>query len=289
MGKPSIFSNNYTQQRKKRKLNIVLFILLIISISFFGGKYYLRKHDVPIITNIVNSRIVQSVSNFDWISQIKNRFAKKENVQPTKPVVKKNNVPVVVKKVPSVVIDKKIYEYPYLAKDGEKYAVQYQKNNSKVVIIGLKDASNTSEYSVLSNKSMIVFDIKSESSLILCDNLGNFKVLSAPFYKTKSTHKILTKEAVMSSYPGFIWAQKPCFTMDGRVIYVSRLPYIRADKTLYLWCINIDGSVNKKIAMLNKDINKVSFNGFDDKKRLKVTVEGTQYYIDNGSYMLRKY
>jgi hypothetical protein len=295
MAKPSIFSSNYKEQRRKRRINLFLFILLIICISFFGGKYYLRSHDVPFVDKIVNSKIVKDISHYDWISKVKEKFAKKVTKVEVTPDTTKPAVPAQIATTPASVTtntnastEKQTFEYSYQGLDGKTYYVEYEKVDSRVVINGLKDETNTSDYSISKDKSKIVFDVKSDNNLILCDSLGNFKVISRPDYKMKSTGKIIPKETILNEYKGYIWAQKPCFTLDGRIIYVSRLPYIRKDNTLYIWSMNIDGTNNKKLSMINHDISKVSYGGFDDKNRLKVVVEGVQYYIDNGSYMLVK-
>lgn len=293
MGRPSIFSNNYKQQRKKRRVNTILFILLIISISFFGGKYYLSKHDIPLVNNITNSKIVKDIAHFDWISKIKGKFTKKETniaVKPTSPKSTVSAVKITTGSAISTNINNanKTYEYSYLANDGKNYYVEYLKTGTSIAISGLKDETDTSDYCISKDKSMIVFDVKSDNSIILCNAKGNFTVISRSEYKMKSTGKIITKETVLARYKNYIWAQKPYFTLDGRVVYVSRLPYIRTDNTLYLWSVNIDGSNNKKISKINKDISKISYGGYDNKNRLKVMIDGNQYYIDNGSFMLSK-
>jgi hypothetical protein len=300
MAKPSIFSSNYKERNKKRRINLFLFILLIISITFFGGKYYLSKHNVPIINNIANSKIVKNISHFDLIAKIKQGFAHKAKPDETKSVAAKQiNSGVAVSTQSSIKpnvatrpkgqgIENKSSEYIYHGLDGKSYYVEYQNVALKVEITGFKDDADTSEYSISQDKSKIVFDAKADNNLVICDSLGNFKVISRVDYKMKSTGEVISKETILSEYKDYIWAQKPCFTLDGRIIYVSRLPYIRKDDTLYLWSMNIDGSNNKKITILNHDISKLSYDGYDDKNRLRVIFDGVEYYIDNGSYMLNR-
>jgi hypothetical protein len=297
MAKPSIFSNNYKERRKKRRINLFLFILLIISVSFFGGKYYLSKHDIPLVTNVANSKIVKNISHLNWISKIKERFSSKTSTQKAKSVIPQKNLGGVAATTSTSIAshddsksngEMNTTEYVYHGMGGTNYYVKCEKIASKVEISSFRDESNTSEYSISKDKSKIVFDVKSENSLVICDTLGNFKVISRPDYKMKSTGKVIPKATILSEYKDYIWAQKPTFTLDGRIIYVSRLPYIRKDNTLYLWSMNVDGTNNKKISQITHDISKVSYSGYDDKNRLKVIVEGIEYYLDNGSYMLRK-
>lgn len=300
MNKPSIFSNDYKKRVKKRKLNTFLFVLLIISITFFGGKYYLDRHNVSFISNIQNSKIVKSIHLPNWWSKSKDKSSSKssntvkpkneDKELPTKVITTTQDAVTAgaIEASQAAAASNDVYEYSYKAKDKNSYSVEYTKLNSLIQITGLKEITGTSEYSISKDKSMIVFDIKDENSIITCDSLGNFKVISKPFYKTHSTNRIITKEAATSRYKNFVWAQKPYFTMDGRVIYVSRLPYIRADSTIYLWSVNVDGSNHKKISELNRDISEVKYIGYDVKEGVKLTVAGTQYNLAKGSYMLKK-
>jgi hypothetical protein len=293
MGKPSIFSHDYKERLKKRRINTFLFVLLIICIAFFGGKYYLSRHEVTAINNFKNSKILRKLTDLNLWSKIKGEFSKFD-----KPVVKqKPPKAVVVPVLPptktvttqgGVTALKVTYEYSYLTKAGKKIIIKYERQASKVTFIGLNAEDNNSDYDISKEKNAIVFDIKNESSIISCDSKGKFTVLSRGFYTTSKTHKKIMKETVMASYKNYIWAAKPHFTLDGRVTYISRLPYIRNNNTLYLWTVKLDGTNHKKIYMLNEDINKISYAGFDNTNRLIVKVDNTKFYLDNGSYTLVK-
>lgn len=293
MGKPSMFSSNYKQQLKKRRLNTILFLLLILCISFFGGKYYLNKNNIDIMKNIRNLKIVKNVHMPHWITDLRDKFNKKHTDETTKVNVQKPAAPVAKQTTPSSVTSsandvKKVNEFLYTSKTGLKFSVEYETANSVIKITGLKDETNTSDYDISQDKSMIVFDIKPENSIVLCDSNGKFKEISRDTYKSFTTGRTITKADTLATYKDYIWAQKPCFTQDGRVVYISRLPYFRTFNTLYLWSVKLDGSEHKKITKLTMDMSKVSYGGFDERKRLKVIVSGVTYYLDNGSYMLVK-
>jgi hypothetical protein len=287
MGRPSIFSHDYKERVKKRRINTFLFVLLVICIAFFGGKYYLNRNDVSVINDFKNSKILHKLTNLNLWPKIKEKFTKSEtpgvNPKPSKAVVPVLPAPVVKPSVTQsgITTPRTTYEYSYLTKAGKKIIIEYERQASKVVFISLKAEDNNTDYDISKEKNSIVFDIKNEGSIIICDSEGKFKVISRSFYKTFSTHKIITKETVMLDYKNYIWAEKPHFTIDGRVAYISRLPYIRVDNTLYLWTVKLDGTNNKNISKLNNDINKISYGGYDKTNRLIVKVDNTQYYLDN--------
>lgn len=286
MGKPSMFSNNYKQQLKRRRINTTLFILLIVSIGFFGGKYYLDQHNISLISSTRNNKIVQKVSNSNLWSQLRSKFIKKKTIAVKPAPIKAPVIPI--KPIETKPQISKIKTFEYVSKSGEKYNVEYEELNSIVIIKGLKDDTNTSNFDISKDNSSITFDVKADNNIMICDSKGNFKVISRGSYKTISTRKVFTKESIIARYKGYIWAAKPHFTLDGRVIYVSRLPFIRQDNTLYVWSMNIDGSNNKNLFKLGRDINMLSYEGYDNTGRLKVKISGVEYYLAKGSYMLVK-
>jgi hypothetical protein len=315
MGKPSMFSSNYKQQIKKRRLNTFLFVLLIVCIGFFGGKYYLNKNNISIIKTMESNRIIKNTHIPELLSKIGNVFTKDEEADtsqqsPTKTPsnststadkdgnikeigkVKDNNTSLTTGTAVDAATNGsttiKTAEYVYLAKNGYRFAVQYQKKDAKVEIVGLDETTNTSEYCISKNKDMIVFDVKQDNTIVLCDAAGVFKIISRETYKSTTYGKVYEKAAVLNYYKGYIWAQKPYFTLDGRVVYVSRIPYFKSSKVLYLWSVSLDGKTHKRISKIGNDINKVKYDGYDEQNRLKVIVDGTTNYLNNGSYMLRK-
>jgi hypothetical protein len=323
MGKPSMFSSNYKQQIKKRRLNAFLFVLLLVCIGFFGGKYYLNKNNISIIEAMENNKIVKSTHIPDILSKIGNVFTKDEKSDSSQKDITKDtsnsgktaestskstsnkdsNIKEIGKvkdNTTSLTTSEAVgtanntssnittAEYVYLAKNGYRFAVQYQKSGNRVEIKGLKETTNTSDYSISKNKDMITFDVKQDNTIVLCDAAGVFKIISRDKYKSTTSGKVFEKDTVLNNYVGYIWAQKPYFTLDGRVVYISRIPYFKSSKTLYLWSVSLDGKTHKRITKIGNDINKVKYDGYDEQNRLKVIVDGTTYYLNNGSYMLRE-
>lgn len=290
MGKPSMFSNNYHQQVKRRKLNRFLFILLLLCIAFFGGKYYLNKQNIHPFKAVTNINIIKNIKIGSWWDKFISNFEAKKKGTPevsvtnqvaSKPITTSQAV-VVPPKTEQIIKG----SYIYTDKNNNKYNVNYEKSSKGIIITGLNEATKTTEYAISSDKSKIVFDIKSTSSLVLCDNTGKFKDITRTFYKTRSTGRIISKDEAIASHSGYIWAEKPSFTLDGRVLYLSRLPFIRNDQTLYLWSENMDGTNFKNLFKVGSDKAAVVFGGYDAKGRSIIIIRGINYYLDKGSYML---
>lgn len=292
MRKPSMFSNNYHQQIKRRKLNKFLFVLLLICIAFFSGKYYLNKQNIYPVKGITKISFIKNIKIGDWWKNITKKF--KSDEEKKKPIKVVNSVAPKITTTSQAVIPpvKKVQPIisTYIYTDGNniKYNISYQKTDKGILITGFSEPNNTSEYCISNDKSKLVFDIKATDSLILCDSNGKFTDITRASYKTRSTGTIISKQTAMSSHKGYIWAEKPYFTLDGRVVYISRLPFIRADATLYLWSENNDGTNFKNLYRIGNDKSIISYGGYDSSGRLIVKIKGINYFLDKGSYMLKK-
>lgn len=300
MGKPSMFSRNYHTQMKRRKLNKFLFILLIICIAFFSGKYYLKEQNIDPLKNAprISFHPIKSVGNW-WhdltgkhkstsvVSEVASKIKDKDPAssgtanQTTTSTGGVSTTPQETKPV-----QQETGSYVYNS-EGQSYTVTYQKGDQGIQLTGLTDVNGTSEYSIYPDGSRLVFDIKSSSSIILCDNTGQFTDVTRPSYTTRSTHHLITKEAAMSYHKGYVWAEKPCFTLDGRIAYLSRLPYIRDDATVYLWTEDLKGGNYKSIYQIGSDAS-FAYAGYDGTGRLMMKIKGILYYLDKGSNWLKK-
>jgi hypothetical protein len=271
MGKPSIFSHDYDQRMKRRRINIILFILVIISASFFGAQYYLKEKNITLIEVKWPENIFKNKSDEN----------KKDNITEQPPAVKENTQQAAPQQQNNV-----IQNYDYKALNGAVYKIEYTLTNGSKQIITLKENSGSVFYNISSDKSKIVFEDKASGHIILGDTEGKFIKISKDIYTTKSTGKVLTKEAILKANEWFIWSVKPCFTMDNKIVYISHLPYIKYNGELYVWMANIDGSGHRKIGALGKDLNSISYNGYDSGGNLIIKDGSKLYYINKGSYVL---
>lgn len=269
MAKPSMFSKNYDQQMKRRKLNVVLLVLILISMAFYGGRYYLKKNNIKL---------------FDYKKfQVKNKVKEKDNV------VKKEE-----KKVPPKVNDKnnnvtnaqntQAQFYVYKRKDSKEVNINYTVNGTIKEITGITDVSNEVTYDISQDKQRIVFDDNSAGTIVMADANGTFSTISREEYVSKSSGDVYKKDNVIARNPWFIWATKPHFTTEGNVVYLSHLPYIKKNGNLYLWVVKPDGTGHKKVTKLNSDITKIIYGNFNENGNLEITSGDKTYFISKDGY-----
>lgn len=276
MGKPSIFSRDYEQRMKRRRLNLILFILLIISAAFFGGKYYLNNKNIDLFKGRDPLKFIEN--------KVEKQKNNKQNVSNATPKGQSNNP----QKNQSKTTNISSFDYKTLT--GKIYKIQYTISNGVKQITNLIEDTKTVQFDISQDRQKIVFEDKDSGYIMLWDVNGRLLRISRDSYKTKSTGKVLTMESVTRANPWFIWAQKPHFTTDGRVVYISHLPYIKVNGNLYVWSVNLDGSGHTKLGQLSnqdKDIKKISYAGFDSTGNLMIKSQGRIYYVNKGSYELK--
>ena len=267
MGRPSIFSSNYKQQLKRRKVNITLIILIIISAAYFGIKFYMNKNNIK-ISIFERKKTTQSA-------------APKVNTNKNKPAVKTNT-----KVNTNTLSSAQKSTYNYKTQDGKALKMEYTVNGSQKQFVAFDDESGTVSYDISSDKQYIVFDDRQSNDIILCDINGNFKKVTDPDYTSKSTGTTYEKDEILKSNPSYIWAAKPHFTNDKRIVYVSSLPYFKKAGQLFLWVMSIDGTGNRKVGQLNNNLSGIQYPGYDSEGNLRINVDGTNYYLKNGQYNL---
>lgn len=276
MAKPSMFSRNYEKQMRRRKINIILTILIIISAAYFGGKYYIDKNNL----NITLFKGKKTADNTPKDSKkAEPQKEKPQEQQPQQAEQPKDSQPPAENKA-SVI--------EYKSPDGRIYNIEVISNGVAKEISGLKEESGTVKYDISSDKQSIAFEDKSLNDIIIGKTDGSFTKISRDSYKTVSTKKVLSKEGILKTYPNFIWAQKPKFTSDGRVVYISDLPYIKNDNDLYIWTVNIDGSNHKRVGEFTGNIDSVSYDGTAEDNSLKIKINNQSYVLPQGSYKVEQ-
>jgi hypothetical protein len=271
MAKPSIFSRNYEQQMKRRRINMILFILIIICASYFGAKYYMDKRGIVLFK-----------SKPKVTDQKNNNENSKVTITPTKAAEQGSSQNVSVTPTPGEYFE-------YKLSDGKSCRAEYNKAAGNLQFTGLNTDGGDVFFDISADKSYIVFEDIKGGNIILCNSSGTFKVINPAVYKSKSTGKVIDKVETMKAKPEYNWARKPHFTTDNKVIYISDLPYLKSQGNLYIWTLTFDGGLNKMSGQLpTTDISKVSYGSFDTTGRLPIVVNGTAFYLAPGSYTLVK-
>lgn len=277
MGKPSIFSNDYGQRMRKRKkmtlVNIILVILILISAAYFGGNYYLERKGIDL------GSIFKSVTKDNKGKQnITDKSNKPEpNTVTTNPGNNDSKQPE----------EKTNAYYEYKAMDGKVYRLEYTEISGNKEFTGVKSEAGEVQFDISSDGKKILFCSQS-GDVVLGDDKGVIKKINSDSYRSKSAGITIEKQTTMQYYPEYVWAAKPHFTSDNRVVYISYLPYLKGANTFYMWVLSIDGKSQRMAGKLTNDISKIAYDGFSSDGALRIKVSDTVLYLPAGGYSLTK-
>lgn len=277
MGKPSIFSNDYEQRMRKRRkmkiINTILFLLIIISATYFGVNYYKEGNKIDfdsifknITGNIENNGNEPRKNNAD-VPNANNSSPQNNESEQTE--------------------EKAVSYYEYSGSDGKTYRLEYVETLGRREFTGVKSGSEEVQCDVSQDGSKIVFCTTSED-VVISDEQGKIKKINSDSYKSKSAGITIEKQATMKNYPGYVWAAKPHFTSDNRVVYITYLPYLKGANTFYMWVVSIDGSSQRMAGKLTNDMDRIIYDGYSADGALKIKVDDSILYLPVGGYKLVK-
>jgi hypothetical protein len=276
MGKPSIFSNDYEQRMRRRRkmkiINLILIILIIASAGYFGVNYFAQSNGFDI------GKIFKDMFS---ISEEKKDTTVKEEPKPTTPTndAEKEEEKEETEEVSAF--------YEYKAPDGKLYKIEYNEANGSKSFFNVTFEGSKLDFDISQDGKKIVF-CSQMGDVLIADEAGNVKKINSDSYRSKSAGITIEKSTTYKYYPEYIWAAKPHFTQDNRVVYLTYLPYLKGAATLNLWVLNADGSSNRMAGKLSNDIKVISYDGYNDEGALKIKVGDGTYYLSNGSNLIEK-
>lgn len=250
MAKPSIFSKDYEKKMRVRKQRIVFVVFIAVAL-IICSTVYIKGVFKSFITNESNT---------------------KSNVVSNKNETKNSNT----NKQETTVQNKqeKTEGYTVQLSDGTNLNTVYEtKNNEKVFKYLLPKESNV-YYSISpTGKSMVLFDNKVQS-VILVDINGNKQDITNPKYVSSSGTEI-SKTSQLSSQPSYIWCSSPKFINEDNIAYISQLPWI-GKSTKYIWIENIKNKTHSLVQGIEGE--DIKLDQITD-KGLTVTIDGKTVYL----------
>lgn len=274
MGKPSIFSNDYEQRMRRRRrmkiINIILIILIIVSAGYFGVNYHAQTNGFDI------GKIFKDMFN---ISEEKKETTVKEKPKPTTPTNDAEKEKEETETVSAF--------YEHKAPDGKTYKLEYNEANGSKSFSAVTLEGNKIDFDISKDGKKIVF-CSQMGDVLIADETGNVKKINSDSYRSKSAGITIEKSTTYKYYPEYIWAAKPHFTQDNRVVYLTYLPFLKGATSLNLWILNADGSSNRMAGKLSNDIKVISYDGYNDEGALKIKVGDGTYYLSIGSNLIEK-
>jgi hypothetical protein len=254
-------------------INTILVILILISAAYFGGNYYFDKKGID-LANIFKS-FTESIEKKQTVPNENN------NVKPSTDTPSNSNDQ---SKQPEEKINA---YYEYKSADGKIYKLEYTETLGNKEYTGVKNDSVEIQFDISGDKKKIVFCSLS-GDVVVGDDKGVIKKINSDSYRSKSAGITIEKGTTLQYYPEYIWASKPHFTSDNRVVYITYLPYLKGANNFYMWVLNIDGSTNRMVGKLTNDINKIVYDGFSTDGALRIKVNENILYLPVGGYSFTK-
>ena len=152
-------------------------------------------------------------------------------------------------------------EYIYKISDNDVITARYMKYGQLVRICSLSPVSDKSVYDISSSGNAALYRSRGSDIWVLYNDGTQEKV-------TPDKYGSMDKVAVMKENPGFTWASRPEFTLDGNVRFVSDIPVEGNIPKKSIWEINLeDGSMKIVYTPVNEGYLEL---GYRDDRRLMI-------------------
>lgn len=259
MRRPSIYSSDYYRVMRRRKIIIrTLIVLTVLTVVLL----IYNRSAVSYLKKLSSSIKLPQVSQLEQNNQ--------EN--PAKPGTDKNGGKDKNSGKNSNVSEGSLKsEITVNLLNGSTVNLLTEKKNNDTKITGIKDSSGIF-YEVRSDGKAIVFDYPKTSDVWIYILNGGLKKLNPDNYKEYK------KQSIMSEYRNYIWAAKPYFLNDGRVVYQSYLPWFKVNNSIYLWVVDQNGR-NNHMVFSTRQANPVTYKGFNSSGDLIIEYGGSEHTV----------
>lgn len=263
VAKPSIFSNRYRKEMKKRRnrriitilsaIVLIAFVILLISASLTD---WTKK-----ISNVKNGPRVDASNNQNTISK---NDAGKTNEE----VNKNDNQQKPVDKVFTVNLA-----------DGKSLNITYDDTLNTRKITNLQNQDPDIDFNINPSSTAAIAYEKSTQTVLLVKADGTSSDVTNTSY-TSSSGNVFNKDSILKDNQNYIWEQSPKFIDDDNIAYITQLPWFDNRTSKFIWKYNIkdNTNVNTNITGTNIQINNVSDKGLEI-----VTDNVVQYLKGDGS------
>ncbi|EES92288.1 hypothetical protein FDJ70_09260 [Clostridium botulinum] len=221
MRKPSIFSNRYDEQMKKRKRIKIIFIVIAVLVLLI------------IASGILGNMLFGHNSAEKSKSKVQVKQSKKVNN------TKINNSKKIEDSKEKDNINK---EYLLKLSDGKEVKLLYDVVNNEKQYIGVMPKET--KYTISPSKKSIALVENDTQKLILIDINGTSKEITKLQY-VSSKGDIFKRENILKLNPNYIWCDEPKFLDDDNIVYISQLPWFNKSDTKYLWKYNISNNIHE--------------------------------------------
>lgn len=249
--KPSIFSKDYNRYvKRKRRIKIIILIVIlavICSLSIFG--FGIK----PFFDKILNTPAKPT----------EEATKQKETVPSQKPAETEN-------KFKEIKLSGSLTIKAGLNTEGT--AVKYN---------GILTEGLNGSYDISQAGNQMVFLDKNTQSVYLIDKDGKSTDITYKKYISKNK-TVYEKNEVLKKYPDYIWTDSPKFLGEGKILYISNVPWFGTNRRQYLWIYDIKTNTYKH----NLRGTSIVLNGLKD-KGYEVKLDDKLVYLDNDGGLIK--
>lgn len=258
MPRPSMFSRNYEKLMRRRRINITLVILIIISAVFFGIKYYLNNNDIDFFDNIFKKT---EAGQKEPTPEPTPGPTAEPTVTPTEPPVQTNT-------------------YDYTSSNGDVYTVSYEITDQGIAFTGIDSIYDDLGYDISQDKQYIVFEDRAVEDIMLMSSDGKTVKINPSSYYSKTSSVLIKKEDMLARVQNYIWSAKPHFTSDNKVVFLTDIPYLYDDGKLYMWTASISGQLGSLVGEFEtQDKTAIKYEGYREDGSLIISFNNKTYYL----------
>lgn len=249
--KPSIFSKDYNRyvKRKRRIKIIILIVIMAVLCSIFIFGFGIK----PFFDKILNTPAKPKTEE----------TKQKETVPSQKPKEIEN-------KFKEIKLSDSLTIKVGLNIEGtaEKY--------NGILTEGLNGS-----YDISPAGNQMVFLDKSTQTVYLIDKDGKSTDITYKKYVSKNK-TVYEKTEVLKENPDYIWADSPKFLGEGKILYISNVPWFGTNRRQYLWIYDIKTNTYKH----NLRGTSIVLNGLKD-KGYEVKLDDKLVYLDNDGGLVK--
>jgi hypothetical protein len=246
MAKTSIFSSKYEKRRKRKAFlkNLAIGTAVILVIALIVYKPLMNK-----------------------VEQVRQRIAEEKYLKENPTVIP--TVPAAEEK-PEVPVPE---SYKVMLPSGNEAEVFYEMKEGAISFLPVDDTESWSGDISPSKKLAVVFD-KAAQEMVLVDETGIQTDITYRVYKNSRGYTE-SKESIMARIDGFIWSEEPRFLSDTQVVFMSMLPWFKADER-YMYVYDITEKTHRSFQSIKG--SEVIFGELTD-MGLMVTMDGKVSYL----------
>jgi len=271
MKKPSMFSQNYDREIKKRKKRIIILIITpIVGIGIFLIADFNSLLDKGIsMKNGINNILLNKSKDTKEEEQVKAEQVKKEKEE-----VAKKQTSAEKTEPAKVEVVTKNETFVATLSDGQKINIEYSANGSEKSIVGVSNAKDISYDISPSKKAIVVQNTKNQDMLYVDVNEVTKDITKKVYVSSKNVP--FTKQEKIKKTPDYVWSILPKFIDEDNIAYVSELPWMNEKKVQYIWKVNLKNNTHVQVKRTSG--KKITFENIGA-KGLAANIDGNVVYI----------